>query len=101
MNGPGNNGIYEKVQLVLYKDTHMSDLHFPVISAPHAQTLSHTTSYTYMTWIGSHLGNTPNLRRISPIGHPVTFFKPNLLDCITYLRIFLGKGGFDAHFWVI
>jgi hypothetical protein len=54
-----------------------------------------------MNWIGSHLGNTPNLRRIGPIGHPETLSKPDLLNCITSLSIFLGKGGFDAHVWVI
>jgi hypothetical protein len=40
MNGLGNNSIYDKVQLALYKDTHRSDLHFPVITAPHAHTLT-------------------------------------------------------------
>jgi hypothetical protein len=54
-----------------------------------------------MTYIVSHLGNTPNLRRIIPIGHPETFSKPDLLNCIKSLRICLDKGGFDAHIWVI
>jgi len=61
----------------------------------------HTTSYVYMTWIGSHPGNTPNFKRIIPIGHLETFSKPDLLNCIISLSICLGKGGFDAHVWVI
>jgi hypothetical protein len=54
-----------------------------------------------MTQIGSLLGNTSSLRRIIPIGHPETFSKPDFLNYITYLSICLGKGGFDAHVWVI
>jgi hypothetical protein len=54
-----------------------------------------------MTYIGSHLGNNPNLRRISPIGHLETFSKPELLNCIMFLSICLGKREFDAHVWVI
>jgi hypothetical protein len=68
---------------------------------PMTKDLPHATSYTYMTWIGSHLGNTPNLRRISPIGHLETFSKPDLLNYMTSLSICLGKVGFDAHVWVI
>jgi hypothetical protein len=40
MNGLGNNDIYDKVQLSLYKGTHRQDLDFLVITAPHAQTLT-------------------------------------------------------------
>jgi hypothetical protein len=80
----------------------MKDLHFPVIIAPFAQTfpLRHFT-HAYMTLIGYHMVNTPKLRRISPIGHLETFSKPNLLNCIMSLSICRGKGGFDAHVWVI
>jgi hypothetical protein len=39
--------------------------------------------------------------RISSIGNPETLSKPDLLKCITSLRIWLGKGRFDAHVWVI
>jgi hypothetical protein len=41
------------------------------------------------------------LRRIIPIGHPETLSKPGLLNCITSLSIFMGKGGCDEHVWVI
>jgi hypothetical protein len=58
-------------------------------------------SHTYTTYIGYHLGNTLNLRRISSIGHPETLSKPGLLNCIMFLSICLGKWGFDAHVWVI
>jgi hypothetical protein len=91
MNGLKNNGIYKGLQ------RHpRARFTFPWYHCnPHA------TSYTYVTWIGSHLGNTPNLRRISPIRHLVTFSKLDLLDCITSLSICMGKGGFDAYVWVI
>jgi hypothetical protein len=39
--------------------------------------------------------------RITPIGHHDTFTKPDLLNCITSLIIYMGKGGFDTHVWVI
>jgi hypothetical protein len=38
LNGIGNTFIHDKVQLTLYRVTHMYDLHFPVITAPLAQT---------------------------------------------------------------
>jgi hypothetical protein len=56
---------------------------------------------TYMTYIGSHLGNTPNLKRIIPIIHHETLSKPELLNYITYFSICLGKGGFHVDVWVI
>ena len=68
---------------------------------PMPKHLPFTTSYTYVIWTRSHLGNTPNLWRISPIRHPETFSKPILLNCIMSLSICLGKGGFNAHVWVI
>jgi hypothetical protein len=46
-----------------------------------------------MTWNRFNLGNTPNLREVSPIGHPKTLSKTNLSDCITSLRIHLGLRG--------
>jgi hypothetical protein len=61
----------------------------------------YTISHTYMTYIVSHLGNTPNLRTIIPIGHPETFSKPVLLNWIMSLSICLGKRVFNAHVWVI
>jgi hypothetical protein len=62
---------------------------------------NYTISHIYMTKIGIHMGNTPKLRRIIPIGHPETLSKSDLLNCITSSIIFLGKKGFDAHVWVI
>jgi hypothetical protein len=79
----GNTYIY-------FLSLHPMPKHFP-----------YTISHTYMTYIFSHLGNTPNLRRIIPIGHPETLSKHELLNCIKSLSICLGKGGFDANVWVI
>jgi hypothetical protein len=101
LNGIGNNGIHDKVQLAFYRGTHRKDLHFHVIIAPLSQPFPYTISYTYMTYIGIHLKNTPILRRISPIEHPETLYKPSLLNYIMFLSICLDKGGFDAHVWVI
>jgi hypothetical protein len=42
-------------------------------------------------------GNTPHLRRISPIGHLETLSKPGFLNSIASLRICLGKGGFVPY----
>ena len=49
---------------------------------PMPKDLPHTTSYTYMIWTRSHLGNTPNLREVSPIGLPETFSKPKLSNLL-------------------
>jgi hypothetical protein len=68
---------------------------------PLTKNFPYTISHTYITYIGIHLGNTPNLRRIISIGHLETLSKPDLLNCITSLSMCLGKGGFDAHVWVI
>jgi hypothetical protein len=46
---------------------------------PMPKGLPHATSYTYMTWIRLHLGNTLDLRGINPIGHLETLSKPKFV----------------------
>ena len=88
-----NNNIHDKEQLALYKGTHRQDLHFHVITAAHNQTLTpcHLIHLHDLDWLPP--GKHPKLRKNTPIGHPKTFFKLELSNCITSLSIFLGKGG--------
>jgi hypothetical protein len=80
--------------LAFYKGTHRYEFTFPFYYMhPMPKYLPHSTSYTYITWTISHLGNNPNLREVSPIGHPETFSKPNLSNFIMTLSIFWVKGG--------